>query len=267
MSAAGFVQFLQRQRRDGQRSGQFAVGIVAVRGFAEFDRAFINLVVGHQFFGKLGAAAEDDDEQAGGVRIERAAMADFLDAETGGGWRPRRRAKSGRRVYRSGSRRPRIKFEHRKFLRVEERTGYFARVQRLFDGGDHLALHGERFAGNARARGGAMAAAAKLRGDFVHVHLVAFGAQADARQVRFHFLEHAGDDDRLDGADVVNQTLRVVGFRAGAGEVRFLQPEIGDLVVVRQAEMVVNVLAAAARARADRIDKPRRKFSRGSRRA
>ena len=73
------VQLLERHRRDGQGSGHFAVGIVAVRGFAEFDRAFINLVVAHQFFGQFRAAAQHNDEQAGGVRVQRAAMADFLD--------------------------------------------------------------------------------------------------------------------------------------------------------------------------------------------
>ena len=87
-----------------------------------------------------------------------------------------------------------------------------------------------------------MAAAAELRGDFVHVHLVVFGAQADARQFRFDFLKDAGDDDRLDGADMVNQSFGVVAFGAGAGEVGLLQPELGDLVVVRQAEVAVNVL-------------------------
>ena len=97
--AASSFNCVQRQRRDGQGSGEFAVGIVAVRGFAELDRAFVNLVVAHQFFGEFRAASEHDDEQAGGVGIERAAVADFLDAETGGGWRPPRRAKSGRRVY------------------------------------------------------------------------------------------------------------------------------------------------------------------------
>ena len=73
-----------------------------------------------------------------------------------------------------------------------------------------------------------MAAAAELRGDFVHVHLVAFGAQADARQFRFHFLKDAGDHDRFDGADVVNQTFGVVALGAGAGEIGLLQPEVGD---------------------------------------
>ena len=44
-------------------------------------RAFVDFVVGHQLLGELGAAAQHDDEQAGGVGIERAAVADFLDAE------------------------------------------------------------------------------------------------------------------------------------------------------------------------------------------
>ena len=76
-----FVKLVQRHQRHGQGAGQFAVGIVAVGGLAEFDGAFIDLVVGHHFFGQLRAAAEHDDEQAGGVGIERAAMADLFDAK------------------------------------------------------------------------------------------------------------------------------------------------------------------------------------------
>ena len=115
-------------------------------------------------------------------------------------------------------------------------------LQRTFDGGDDLALHRKRLAGNARARRRRMAAAAKLAADFADVHLVAFRAQADARHFRFHFLEHAGDDDRLNGAQVVDQAFRVVALRAGAGEIFFLQPEPSDAVFARQAEFAVNML-------------------------
>ena len=59
-----------------------------------------------------------------------------------------------------------------------------------------------------------MAAAAKLRGDFVHVDLVALRAQADADQIGFDFLKDTGDDDRLDVADVVNESLGVLAFDA-----------------------------------------------------
>src|SRR5882724_10024326 len=77
----------------------------------------------------------------------------------------------------------------------------FRVVQRLLYGGNHFALNRKRFAGNSRARRSRMSAAAELRGDFVHVHLVAFRAQADAREFGFDLLEDARDDDRLDGAD------------------------------------------------------------------
>ena len=86
-----------------------------------------------------------------------------------------------------------------------------------------------------------MAAAAELRGDFVHVHFLAFRAEADADQIGFDFFKDAGDDDRLDVADVVNESLGVLAFAAGAREVSLLQPEPGDLVVMRQAEAAVNV--------------------------
>jgi hypothetical protein len=86
-----------------------------------------------------------------------------------------------------------------------------------------------------------MAAAAELRGDFVHVHLVAFGAQADARQFGFDFLKDAGDDDRLDGADVVNESFRVVAFRAGAGEIGRLSQNQAIWRSCGQAEPAVNM--------------------------
>ena len=62
-----------------------------------------------------------------------------------------------------------------------------------------------------------MAAAAKLRGDVVDVHLVVLGAKADARDFRFDFLEDAGDHDRRDGADVINQSLGVVALARRRG--------------------------------------------------
>ena len=75
------VQLVERERRDGKRGGDFAVHVVAVRGFAEFDVALIDLVVGHQLLGQLRATAQHDDEQAGGVGVERAAVADLSDVE------------------------------------------------------------------------------------------------------------------------------------------------------------------------------------------
>ena len=105
-------------------------------------------------------------------------------------------------------------------------------IQRAFDGGNHLALDGQRFAGNARARRRRMAAAAKLRGDFVHIHPVALGTEADAGQFGFDLLKDARDNDRFDGADVVNEPFGVRAFRAGAGEINFLEPKPPDAVAM-----------------------------------
>jgi hypothetical protein len=58
-----------------------AVGVITVRRHAESDGAFINLVVTHEFFRKLRAATQNDDEQTRRVRIERPTVADFFDAE------------------------------------------------------------------------------------------------------------------------------------------------------------------------------------------
>ena len=112
----------------------------------------------------------------------------------------------------------------------------------LADGGDDAALGGRQFAGDTRAGRGRVPAAAEQPGDVADVYVLVLGAEADARELRLEFLEHTGDDDRVDGADVVDQSLRVAGGGAGAGEVLLLQPKVGNLVVVCEAEIVVNAL-------------------------
>ena len=77
-------------------------------------------------------------------------------------------------------------------------------VDRLFDGGDDAALGGERTARDARAGGGGMAAPTELATNIADVHPGALGAEADARYLRFDLLEDAGDDDRFDGANMIN---------------------------------------------------------------
>src|SRR5438477_10909559 len=116
-----------------------------------------------------------------------------------------------------------------------------ARVECLLDRGDNPSLHGHGSAGNASAGGGRMAATPKLRGDFVHVHCSAFRAEADPRQFRFQFLEDTSHHYRRDGADVIDEALGVAALGACASEVGLFEPEIGDLIVVSEAEVPVNV--------------------------
>ena len=114
--------------------------------------------------------------------------------------------------------------------------------ERTLDGGNDFALRGQRRAGNPCARCRRMAAAAELAADFADVHRRVFGTQADARHLRLHFFKHAGDDDWLDGADVVNQTFRVIALRAGAVEIFLLEPEPRNFFIGRQAEFGIDVL-------------------------
>src|SRR5439155_19066338 len=109
------------------------------------------------------------------------------------------------------------------------------------DGVDYFALGGDGAAGDAGAGGGGMASAAKLRRDVVHIHLLALGAKADAGQVGFDLFEHARYHHGLDGADVIDEAFGIIRAGAGAGEISFFQPEIGDAVVVGEAEMVEDV--------------------------
>src|ERR1017187_234862 len=120
-------------------------------------------------------------------------------------------------------------------------TSVSRRVERLLDGGNDFALRRKGAPRNARASRRRVAAPAELRGNGIHIHLLALRAQADAGQLRVYFLEHARDHHRGDGADVVDQALRVAALGAGAGEVGFLEPEVGDLILVGQMEVAVDV--------------------------
>src|SRR6266571_6517371 len=119
------------------------------------------------------------------------------------------------------------------------------RVEGLFDRRQHLALNRKRPTGDARAGRRGMTAAAKLGGDQVHVHVLALGAQTDPDQPRLDLLEEAGDDHRLDGAEVIDQAFRVVRPRVGAGVIRRLEPKVGGAVLVRQMKVIIDVLEQA----------------------
>src|SRR5207244_11874972 len=56
------------------------------------------------------------------------------------------------------------------------------------------------------------------------------------------FFQDASNDDRLNGADVINEALGVRGICAGAGEIGLLQPKVGHLVDVGEVDMSVNML-------------------------
>ena len=58
----------------------------------------------------------------------------------------------------------------------------------------------------------------------------------------FDLLKDARNDDRLDGADMVNESFGVRAFRAGAGEISLLQPEPRNAVIGGETEFAVNVL-------------------------
>ncbi len=58
-------------------------------------------------------------------------------------------------------------------------------------------------------------------------------------KLRFHFLENTRHHHRFDGADMIDQPLGIAPVGPSAGKILFLQPQVGDLVVVRQMEMVI----------------------------
>ena len=84
---------------------------------------------------------------------------------------------------------------------------------------DHAPLNGQRFARDTRPGRGLVPAASEQAGDVAHVDAITFRAEADARQFRFELFEDASDDDRFDGADVIDESLTVGSVGPGAGEV------------------------------------------------
>ena len=87
-----------------------------------------------------------------------------------------------------------------------------------------------------------MPAAAELLCDFIHVDLRVFGTQTDTRHLGFDLFKDARDHHRFNGADVVNESFGIVALGAGACEIGFLQPQVSNLVVLRETEFAVNML-------------------------
>ena len=58
-----------------------ASDVLRVRGCAEAERALVGLVARHGGGGELRAAADEEDQKAGRLRVERASVADLLEPE------------------------------------------------------------------------------------------------------------------------------------------------------------------------------------------
>src|SRR5260221_5484207 len=95
-----------------------------------------------------------------------------------------------------------------------------------------LALNRKRTTWDTRAGRCGVSPAAESSGDFVDVHLVAFGTQADAGQLRFDFLEHARHHHRRNCSDVIDQALRLAALGARTSEVPLFHPKIPNALVV-----------------------------------
>ena len=70
---------LLRERRHGLLLHDFSGAILRIGRGAERERAGVFFVLAHEQILDLGPASEREQKQAGGDRIERAAMADLLD--------------------------------------------------------------------------------------------------------------------------------------------------------------------------------------------
>lgn len=76
----GIGDLLVGEGGDGAGLGDFAIGVLGVGGFAEFERALVFLVFGHEEVLDFGGFTEEEHEEASGERIEGATVADFFEA-------------------------------------------------------------------------------------------------------------------------------------------------------------------------------------------
>ena len=86
-----------------------------------------------------------------------------------------------------------------------------------------------------------MTAATELLRDGADIHLLRLRAQTDAGHARLQFFKDTRHHHRLDVTHVIDQAFTVRRGRTRPREIRRLQPEIGDLVLVRKSKMAVDM--------------------------
>ncbi len=69
-----------------------------------------------------------------------------------------------------------------------------------------------------------------------------FGAKTDACFARFNFFEQTGDQNRFNGANMIDQAFGVFTGCTGLGVIRLFQPQIGDLVFFGEFELIIDTL-------------------------
>ena len=65
------------ERGDGAGLEHFSGRVLGIGGFAEFESSFVLLVFGHEQVLDAGGSTDDEHEEAGGDRVERATVANF----------------------------------------------------------------------------------------------------------------------------------------------------------------------------------------------
>ena len=119
-----------------------------------------------------------------------------------GGWRPPRRGRSGRPVCQRGWRR-----RGRRILAWDCRENYLAACSARLTAAMTRRWTDKGVPGMRAPAAAGCPPPPNWPADFADVDLGAFGTQAQTRQLRLEFLEHAGHHHRLNRADMVNQAL------------------------------------------------------------
>ena len=203
--------------------------------YPEHQRPRIFLVLAHEQILNFGSASEGEKEQAGRDRIERAAMADFLDLQTP----PHERDD----IVRCHALRPCRRAERRQELQLRL-TSHNASFSTIFF------FHFGKRPAHACAGGEGVAAATKLLANRADIDRFVFRAHADAHFAIGQFLEKDGHDHALNGAQMIDQAFVVFRHHAEIGGGLRLRLKLATLpsrIESHRAEQFAQQLDAAAR--------------------
>ena len=85
-----------------------------------------------------------------------------------------------------------------------------------------------------------MSTTPELSGDRIDIDLGILGPKADACFARFDFFKKASDQYRFNGANMIDQAFSVFAGCTTLGVVRLFEPEVSDLVLFGEFELIID---------------------------
>src|SRR3954463_14584313 len=86
-----------------------------------------------------------------------------------------------------------------------------------------------------------MSSTSKLRGNITHIQQLTLRSQRDSRHVGPDLLEHTRHNHRVNRANMIDQTFRIILIGSGANKILLLQPEVSDLIVLSQPKLIIDM--------------------------